>query len=436
MARGPRPHTPERDDAVNAFSEILEKVDGVEPPAIPAAGLQKLCAHILADETRLMAVRALLQSIMIDGNPHKVTPDELLELVDCKGWPKEAIPTVSRDTITNFVSKAKKPQGERFVAFYLMALSSLYNNQHPAFRHAIPATLVRYCNGLSYFDLLIGVRGDEAEGAAADVIRYGRGLYQMLSGGNVSIDSASFVPVLASPLFAGIQPIEDPLDLKHDKNAHHVTAIRLARNGKAYVASKLSFFLLNAEIDGDKTETVLYLRTWMRPKEQQRQVRSQGYVVPRQPDVYLAQYHLDGAGLNISAIPLSELGDRNARFHRGLILAVDRDNNRGALASRIVFFRSEKPDDLIGTLSLDVLKKKITDADIVQGIVNYLHATDSDQVAIRKLDDAHLHSEGDLKNWAQVRDYLNTEEMKAILRDPIERSVEISGYLAKPLLVD
>ncbi|MFN3627695.1 MAG: hypothetical protein ACK4S3_07425, partial [Parvibaculum sp.] len=397
---------------------------------------------------------------------------------ECAGWPK-GIADVSEGTISNFI-KGKAPQRPSLIAVYLMLLSILHRHRHPALLELIPATLAEVCSPLADFDSIIGVRRIEGGANVRDVVRNGRGFYQILSTGGGRISPSSFDALFDQGLFAGLEALPEEFEFprrgaapastsaelqgmdrtssasgspgnpaepgastasgppgaaagEDDAAANlviHVTAIRLGHSGQAYVASDLSFRRVDVEVADRRLETFLYAQTVMRAREAHPTLRSHGFVIPRRTDAYIAQYHLDGAGLNVASISLGELGDGERAFYRGLILAVDRDNSRGALSSRIAFLRRPPSPSLLGVLSASQLSAAL--GNLAAPLMTYLHA--HEQPGLLPIGvQASAQAQG-LRTWRELDAYLKQDEVRRLLAQPENADERLTTYLTRPLM--
>ena len=433
--------------AEDEFERIANAAWSMVPPIYNDARLKEVCRSIHKTADRVMVIRALMISIMAESNPDKITPRQFESLSDCPGWLPFAKKGLTVQSIRNFINEVgKKVQSEEILAGYLYGLMVLSDGEHPCFSHAVPTSLLRYCAPLTAFKTAFGVEPPARKAFDTDqIVRTGRDFYKIMERGGEGVSQATLVGLLDKAVFKGMRPVTNDTDLEDVEFQRNFTAIRLGATGKHYVASKFTVSLVESIDAGNSKETFLYTRTRMARADEPSRIRSHGYIIPRRPDTYFAQYHLKGHGLNVSAIHPDDFDDEDRQFFRGLILAVDRSkHSTGALASRIAFLKTNFPADFIGEYSESDLKDQLIKDGIPLGLddlLEYLHFIGN--VAIRSInitDPNHnsafakeLVNRRELTTWKQLRAYVVREDVGNAIEKLSGANDELSGYLVRPL---
>lgn len=353
-----------RDIAKEATRKLIEKVDKGH---LDLADDERLvdararCVTALESPKQRLELRQALLSVTSPGNPSAINHLEIAALVKSQGWPKKlAVSSLSTTTITNFVKDGMTPKNAKFVGAYLYLLHLLRQENHPATKHLLARPMLAGCEALYLFSKALAATSSTGGTFRLDEILHGGRLFDEVIGmrGQPFAGAEFFRKELASaPLFKALKPAKTDKDLA----AFALTSIRRDVDSGMYATSKVGFTLLVREHkDPQSTEdeprmirsSIVHLMTWMNPDEAR--PLSQGFLIPRKREVYLAQSHMDGAGLNITAIDLPDFEKRDS-YLRGVILAVDRHRDEGALGARLLLTKLDNPDALIGVYGRDKL---------------------------------------------------------------------------------
>jgi len=413
---------------------IFLALDREKPLPSDEEAVRGICLAILRDPERLLTVRALLNAVVSkECTGHRVAAAQFVLLAECGGWPKNLATMPHEQTVRNFAEGVNKPHQPEVLAAYLIGLSVLKRFGHPAFTHVIVQALVRYCEPLALFERELGLRKTTKDKVdIAGVVRMGTQLYHVMHRGMGEIPPSAFDAMLASPLLAGIQPASNDLEL--EQNQRHLTAIRLGAGGGIYVVSQVSVSLIEVSSAGALDRRILYLRTKMAASGEVARIASHGFMIPASKHTYLAQYHLGGQGLNISALSNTDLHDIHSHRCRGMILAVDREGEAGALGSKLMVVRAERPGDLIGNMDRLTLQEKLPSHGVkipCDLIVKYLH--DIGPVAIRLPGASTATGYSELSSWREIFDYLNTSDAKQVIGQLRAEEQALMGELQRPL---
>lgn len=421
---------------------ILDALNHQEPPPIDTAAMEHVLETIVANPERVQKVRALVSAILGDDNVFRITAEQFHQLAECTGWLGAASPPPAVGTIYNFIGQTgdQATKSPRIMAAYLYGLHVLKQHSHSCFTPPIPHVLTLTCEPLARFETAIGIpRDGPSDLTASEVLAIGREFYHTMRRGGKGVTGAAFEPLWASALFRDMVPVVNDEQLNSADHLRDVTAIRVGLSGVSYVVSKLSFALFRIEKSRDVPETYLYMRTWMKTQHADRPViRSHGFLIPRRPHAYLAQYHLEGHGLNVAAISPDELADEFRPFFRGLILAADRETNTGALASKIAFVRTRHPDLVIGDFTREKLQKAI-EADRpdikVDDIIDYLHFAGG--ISVKPLaEGGPTAGLSELSTWKDLKSYVDRKDVRKridALKGPEDT---LTGYLHRPMRAD
>jgi hypothetical protein len=254
--------------------------------------------------------------------------------------------------------------------------------------------------------------------------------YHFMSRGAERLTDDSFADLKRLPLFRGLGPVVNDKALQAGKLIREVMAVRVGMSGGAYVISR--FQLIQIAPVGGSTPPVFYIRTLMKSRDDKAVPRSHGIVLPRQTDVYFAQYHFGASGLNITAIPNSELADAERPFWRGLVLAVDRDTGQGALASRIALIpmASTPGSEVIGTLTRRELRTKFEHHKaICEMIIGYLDLCE--EVVLQPL--ADVTNRTPFESWKSLAAHASTESTRDLIEELSDRESRLRGRTIHPL---
>jgi hypothetical protein len=411
---------------------IVSRLNDENELVCDAEVIKRLCSGILRDAERLLTIRALLNAVVsLDRVGPRVTPEQFTWLGECGGWLCGA-KMPSDQTIRNFVNGTNPNQPE-VLAAYLYGLSVLKRFEHPVFTDVIVQALVRYCEPLAIFEQVLNRSpAGEVKLGVAEVARMGRQFYHVMHHGSGVVPPAAFDRILASKLVGGIMPATNDEDL--GRKQCHLTAIRLGVSGRVYVVSQVSVALVEVGPPEAVEERFLYLRTTMAASGEEARIASHGFMLPAPTHTYLAQYHLGGQGLNISALLNSDLHDPHCARCRGMILAVDREGNEGALCSKLVLIRANRPHKLVGNFERPTLKRKLKEDGVevsCEDIVSYLH--DIGGVSIRVPGDPMPGYPGQLATWREVSGFAREDAAIATIDGLRGEELSLIGELQRPL---
>lgn len=421
------------DEEVVTFASIVESLHDEDPPTYDEQVLKEYCQSVLRDADRLFDVRALLSAFVSNDESDtaggRIPSTQFLMLGPCKGWlPYAKMPT--DQTVRNFIDGIK-PRSPETLAAYLYALSVLKRFRHPRFAQLTVQALVRKNEPLAMLEYLLDLtNGEQMKLRAYDVARMGQQFYHVISRGNDGLQPSAFDQLLASPLFANMDPVTD--DQQLEEQQRHITAIRLGSSGRTYVVSQLSFALV---VVGQARDRYLYVRTRMASPGTDPVTRSHGFVIPAAKHTYLAQYHLDGQGFNIGAISNSDLQDAHCRHFRSMILAVDREGDAGALSSKLVLIQAHEPEKLVGNFEREELEHLLGEDGCqvsFANIVEYLHNVG--EVSIRSLgDSAEPNRYTLLATWPDLLAYVGQAGVKDRIKGLRPEELGMLGAITRPL---
>lgn len=395
--------------AASAQRKIVQDLEGAPLPDFSDLRLNefaRIASRLRTDPAGMKRLRACFIAATADWNAHRATFAFISDL--SKGeWVPEGLP-LSDDTVGRFCRSSGFNPQHRNLLLLLFALRLMRANNHPALRDPVAAALLTTIPELDQLDAVL-----ERSGASDNRVRIRRlsrmadGVYGFLSEG-VGIIRRDLDEVVNLPLFEGLEPCSTDQSLGNLR----LCAIRLSPRRGEYVASTAKVSLLHEIHEnafgelGEQGRAYIYLETETQ-EEEIIVVRSHGVLVPRFGSVYLLQYHLDGAGLNITFISAAELRETVSGFTKGLILTFDRVQHSGGLASRIALLRLREGEK---GLSGNVTRRELVEwfglrsrdeLSVLSRLTSYLR--EESEVGIKPLEVPGIKSI--LSTWGEIKRY-------------------------------
>jgi hypothetical protein len=385
--------------------------------------LGRFCDDVIETRADTDSVRALIAIVLADWNAMPLTTGQFEGLFTQPGWPAP-LPRVTDETIRGF-AQGRQPADRLSLASYLYVIWLLVRSNHPCLRGLGPRAFLASSEPFRAFKALLGLGGAPADGgfpAGAKVM--GDGLYTFLS----EFNGVDLGKVLASALFSVQEkPGGKPkLMVTETENEYRVAAIRFGVKGR-FVSSSLRFTLICGQ--GGRPEYI-YVTTWV--KGQTDGPRSRGFVIPRDGEMYIVQYHIDGVGLNVTSVAFGQL--RAETYFKGLVMAVDREGNERALASRMVLIPERGGEslleDLLNTKQLEAKLRLWGLGDVAQEITDYLR--DEDNKVIKILTPEESSPVLLLQTWNDIKQRLSDPDSAA--RTGVGDENSIRGYATRALV--